>query len=170
LGSHPVPGCVRIWKTWAPLRVKLFLWLAVRRRHWTADRRRRHGLDTHDNCLLCDQEPDTIDHIVVECSYSRQIWFGAATALGEQTHHPPTGSILEWWHAWRSQWTGSCRKGSDSLFALIAWEIWKERNARCFRGANTEVHALKAGIKYQADQWVQADAKHLGCLLQQVID
>jgi hypothetical protein len=76
LGSHLVPGCVRIWETWAPLRVKLFLWLAVRRRHWTTDRRRRHGLDTHDNCLLCDQEPETIDHIVVECLYSRQIWFG----------------------------------------------------------------------------------------------
>lgn len=115
LGSHPIPGCVRIWETWAPLRVKLFLWSAVRKRHWTVDRRRRHGLDTHDNCLLCDQEPETIDHIVVECSYFRQIWFGAAMALGEQTHRPPTGSILEWWHAWRSQWTRSCRKGSDSL-------------------------------------------------------
>jgi hypothetical protein len=91
LGSHLVPGCVRIWETWAPLRVKLFLWLAVRRRHWTTDRRRRHGLDTHDNCLLCDQEPETIDHIVVKCSYFRQIWFGAAMAMGEQTHQPPPG-------------------------------------------------------------------------------
>jgi len=30
--SHPIPGCDRIWATWAPLRVKLFLWLAIRRR------------------------------------------------------------------------------------------------------------------------------------------
>ena len=22
--------------------------------------------------------------------------------------------------------------GDDSLFALVAWELWKERNGRCF--------------------------------------
>lgn len=36
--SHPIPGCSRIWKTWAPLRVKIFLWLAIRGHHWTVDR------------------------------------------------------------------------------------------------------------------------------------
>jgi hypothetical protein len=38
--ANPVYGCPMIWGTWAPLRVKIFLWLAIRRRHWTADRRR----------------------------------------------------------------------------------------------------------------------------------
>ena len=33
LTSHPTPGCDLIWETWALLRVKLFLWLALRRRH-----------------------------------------------------------------------------------------------------------------------------------------
>ena len=52
-----------IWKTWAPLKVKIFLWLAFRRRHWTGDRRRRHGLETREHCYLCDQAPETIDHV-----------------------------------------------------------------------------------------------------------
>lgn len=72
LGSHPHHGCSRIWDTWAPLRVKIFLWLAVRRRQWTADRRRRHGLDANEHCFLCDQESETMDHIVASCSYSRE--------------------------------------------------------------------------------------------------
>ena len=55
------------------------------------------------------------------------------------------------------------------MFALIAWEIWKERNARCFRGAATQITAIKATIKLQAELWVQAGAKHLGCLIQRVI-
>jgi hypothetical protein len=59
--------------------------------------------------------------------------------------------------------------GADTLFALITWEIWKEWNARCFRGANPEVQVLMAIIRFNAEQWVQADAKHLGCLLQRVI-
>ncbi|WVZ65126.1 hypothetical protein U9M48_014539 [Paspalum notatum var. saurae] len=33
-GSLSFPELSLIWKTWAPLRVKIFLWLAWRRRHW----------------------------------------------------------------------------------------------------------------------------------------
>jgi hypothetical protein len=29
--SHPPPGCNLIRETWAPLKIKLFLWLALRR-------------------------------------------------------------------------------------------------------------------------------------------
>jgi hypothetical protein len=43
-----------IWKAWAPLRVKIFLWLAMKHRHWTADRRARHDLEARDRCYLCD--------------------------------------------------------------------------------------------------------------------
>ena len=50
LPSHLVSGCTRIWKTWAPLRVRIFLWLAVRKRHWTVDRRNRHRLDAREEC------------------------------------------------------------------------------------------------------------------------
>lgn len=135
-----VPGCVRVWGVWAPLRTKFFLWLAIRRRQWTADRRRRHGLDARDYCYLCDQEPECIDHIIVNCSYSRQVWTLAALALGIGPQPPPTGNILDWWTTWRSRWTGILAKGADTLFLLIAWELWKERNARCFRGAS---HSFK---------------------------
>ena len=40
MAATPVYGCHLVWETWAPLRVKIFLWLAIRKRHWTADRRR----------------------------------------------------------------------------------------------------------------------------------
>jgi len=169
LGSHPIPGCVRIWEVWAPLKVKLFLWLAVRRRQWTADRRRKHGLDAHDTCFLCDQEPKTIDHIIVECSFARQLWFEAATMLGATLTEQPADAIVDWWETWRALWLASFARGADSMFVLIAWEIWKERNARCFRGVATQIPAIKATIKLQAELWVQAGAKHLGCFIQRVI-
>ena len=37
-GSMPFLGHRLIWKTWAPLRIKIFLWLIFRRQHWTGDR------------------------------------------------------------------------------------------------------------------------------------
>ena len=101
IGSHPIPGCVRVWEVWAPLRVKLFLWLTLRRRHWTADRRRRHGLEAHDACFLCDQQAETIDHIIVQCPFARQLWVKAAAALGGQVQQQLDGTMVEWWGTWR---------------------------------------------------------------------
>lgn len=168
LGSHPIPGCIKVWDVWAPLKIKLFLWLAIRRRQWTADRRRRHGLTSHDDCFLCDQMPETIDHIVVDCSFSRVIWTSAAAALGTNLQLQPAGTILDWWDVWRSLWPGY-EKGADSLFTLIAWELWKERNARCFRGATTQAFALLTSIRHHAEAWERAGAKQLGRLLQRVV-
>jgi len=125
--SHPVPGCSRIWKTWAPLRVKIFLWLAVRGRPWT-DWRRRHGLHADDHCYLCDQDLETIDHIVASCSYSHQVWWTMLAVLGADASQVGGTSLLAWWDQWRRRWHGDKQK----VFALAAWEIWKERNARCF--------------------------------------
>jgi hypothetical protein len=81
-GSIPFRGHSLIWKTWAPLRVKIFLWLAFRKRHWTNDRRARHGLEAQEECYLCDQAPESIDHILTCCPYSREIWFHICVTLG----------------------------------------------------------------------------------------
>ena len=69
-GSIKMPGHRLIWKTWALLRVKIFLWLAMKRRHWTDDRRARHGLEARELCYLCDQGQEIIDHIIAVCPFS----------------------------------------------------------------------------------------------------
>jgi hypothetical protein len=58
----------------------------------------------------------------------------------------------------------SQRKGLDSLFALVSWQLLKERNARCFRESASLVAELLQVIKAQAELWVQAGAKHLGSI------
>jgi hypothetical protein len=127
-GSIPFSGHTLIWKTWAPLRVKIFLWLAFRKRHWTNDRRARHNLQAQEECYLCDQAPETIDHILTCCPYARVIWFHICAALGQQLS-PVERSVITWWRRLRSSWHGNLRKGVNSLFALVSWQIWKERNA-----------------------------------------
>lgn len=69
---------------------------------------------------------------------------------------------------WRAQWSGPWKNVVDSIFALVAWEFWEERNARCFHGTVTQMPELLLVIKHQAELWVQTGAKNLG-LLQRVI-
>lgn len=42
-----------IWKSCAPLKIKLFLWLVVRGRVWTDDRLAKHGLTHKNACCFC---------------------------------------------------------------------------------------------------------------------
>lgn len=51
LQSFSNPGSE--WKSWALSKCKLFIWLAVKNKCWTADRLAR-SLSHPDNCVLCD--------------------------------------------------------------------------------------------------------------------
>ena len=65
----------RIWKSWAPSKCKFFLWTVALNRCWIADRLARKGLPHPGACPLCDQVEETIDHLLVACIFSWQVWF-----------------------------------------------------------------------------------------------
>uniref|UniRef100_A0A453RN35 Reverse transcriptase zinc-binding domain-containing protein n=1 Tax=Aegilops tauschii subsp. strangulata TaxID=200361 RepID=A0A453RN35_AEGTS len=60
VGSIRDPHWRPIWRSWAPTRVKIFLWLAALDRCWTAARLARHNLPHADSCLFCDQDTECI--------------------------------------------------------------------------------------------------------------
>jgi len=74
-GSTTFEPWLRIWKTWDPGKCKVFLWLAIRNRCWTADRLQKRGLPHPDKCVLCDQEVETVQHILTSCLFARDFWF-----------------------------------------------------------------------------------------------
>jgi hypothetical protein len=162
-------GCIRfmghsmIWKTWAPLRVKIFLWLAFQKRHWTNDCRSRHGLEAREECYLCDQAAESIDHILCYCPFSRELWFNICQSLGRSIPDPKQ-TVISWWRALRAAWPREHWKGVDTLFALVSWRIWKERNARCFQEAVPSVADLMTIIKAEGELLVQAGALGLSGL------
>jgi hypothetical protein len=56
--------------------------LALYERCWTATRRKRHGLQDDDACALCDQEPETVSHLLLTCSFSRTVWHLILARIG----------------------------------------------------------------------------------------
>uniref|UniRef100_A0A453K6B6 Reverse transcriptase zinc-binding domain-containing protein n=1 Tax=Aegilops tauschii subsp. strangulata TaxID=200361 RepID=A0A453K6B6_AEGTS len=75
LGACEEPHWKLTWKSWAPLRVKFFMWLALQDRCWTAERLAIHGLPHEPACALCDQEDETMQHLMAGCSFSHQVWY-----------------------------------------------------------------------------------------------
>ncbi|GJM94697.1 hypothetical protein PR202_ga11369 [Eleusine coracana subsp. coracana] len=81
------PWC-RVWKSWAPPKCKTFLWLAIKDKCWTMDKLSKRGLPHRDKCVLCDQEEETIQHILVGCVFAREFWYKLLSAFGLQQLPP----------------------------------------------------------------------------------
>jgi hypothetical protein len=123
-----------IWRSHAPLKCKIFAWLALNYRLWTSDRRQRHGLQTStDACAVCLQDVDCLDHVLVQCSFAKQVWFGCLRRARLRLPEPQGDVNWEhWWSDTRGQVIKRDRRRFHTLVILTAWMIWKQRNARVF--------------------------------------
>jgi hypothetical protein len=136
MGSVSFGHYTRVWKTWAPPKCRFFIWLAAHNRCWTADRLANKGLNHPEKCLLCDQAEETLDHLLVTCSFLRVFWYQFFRKFGLHSLAPqPTiTSFLNWWEEVLEVVSGVTRKGLNSLIILGAWTIWIHRNKCVFDG------------------------------------
>lgn len=136
VGSGTFPVGRLIWKAWAPMKVRFFMWLACRDRLWKTARRQRRGLQDNAAWALCDQETENVDHLFACCSFTQQIWHGVSSLLRTQNQAPAQdATFIEWWLQNRRGFIARQRRRFDSSFMLVSWMIWKERNSRVFRMA-----------------------------------
>jgi hypothetical protein len=85
-----------------------------------------------DLCALCHQAPETMDHLLAHCVYTREVWakLRAAISLVQPVHDQSTA--VDQWLVERKLLPKDHRRGFDALFLLVSWLIWKERNSRVF--------------------------------------
>jgi hypothetical protein len=113
-----------------PPKCKFFLWLAIRNKCWTTDRLQRRGLQYPVCCPLCDQEQETVQHILCTCSFSRDFWhlILSSIGLGNLTPIVAEQSFAEWWGKVSKKVHRCKRKGFNSVIILGAWCLWLTRN------------------------------------------
>jgi hypothetical protein len=72
IGSIKFPPWKWIWKSWAPLCASSYGWQS---RTGAGLRRDYLNMGYHTSvCPLCDQEQETIQHIMLNCIFSRETW------------------------------------------------------------------------------------------------
>jgi hypothetical protein len=121
IGQFPILGAKGVWQTKAPAKCRFFAWLTLLGMHWTLERLWRHGLRDDAACTFCDQELETIDHLLTQCSYSREIWFKVLRRCGWQSLAPSIDvGVVEWWLSARKRVTKSGSGAFDSLFQLVS--------------------------------------------------
>jgi hypothetical protein len=122
-------------------------------------------LDHPECCPLCAQEQETIEHLLVTCVFAREIWYKVLSFVGLQQLSPSLDeeSFQDWWAKAEDRVASQRKKGFNSLVILVAWGLWKHRNACVFYEASRNVSKLFLDIKGDASLWCMAGAS-LWCM------
>lgn len=136
-GKEVMPTADFTWRSKAPLQCRIFAWLALQNRCWTSDWLARRGLDHQDACPFCDQEEETIEHILLNCVFAREVWTMVCLALNRPDWFPGNGTRLKEWCS-VNRGNGRARKDSRTVIILVMWELWKHRNAIIFDGHHSQ--------------------------------
>ncbi|CAM0949891.1 unnamed protein product [Alopecurus aequalis] len=150
-GSTTLPCAPQVWHSFAPLKIRLHAWFAIRDRCWTVDRRLRRGLASHSICLCCQAADETMNHITMQCAFAGAVWSGIIQRLGVSLPLPNVLSILtDWWPAAVRTLARKDQKTANSLIMLTIWELWLERNARVFENKAATAQRV---IDVIVDEW-----------------
>jgi len=165
-GSTTFEPWRRLWKSWAPAKCKVFLWLAIRNKCWTADRLARRGLPHPAQCVFCDQTDEDVQHILTDCVFAREFWVKILTPLGllDSAPSPNDQVFADWWRKARKRAAKEKRKGLNTLIILGAWMLWKHRNSCVFEGAQPNIHKILSDFRMERQLWHLAGASSLRAL------
>lgn len=62
------------WKAKTENKCKFFGWLMIHRNILTADKLLLRGWDNSRICPLCGVEPETATHLLMDCTFAKQVW------------------------------------------------------------------------------------------------
>jgi hypothetical protein len=127
-GSHTDYEWHRVWSAKVQTKCKLFVWLLLQNRLWTADRLNNHGRQTNTICRLCHTHAETALHMMASCPFARSIWQGLQAWLGTGLRAPPAQHYRRLKNWWSRMTKARLRRTPERTQKIIytAWNIWKE--------------------------------------------
>jgi hypothetical protein len=107
------------------------------------DHRHRHGLTDDARCALCLQHDEEIDHLLLSCVYSHEVWFMMLGRYGWHQLSPKADEAMTtWWLRACDQVVKACRPALDSLVLLVTRGIWLHRNDQVFNSVSLSLMCL----------------------------
>ena len=135
MGCIQEPTVCSVWKSQSEQKVKVYMWLLLQIRNWTADILAARGWSHSSTCCFCDQSMEADVHLLLQCPYAKDIWAKISHSQGRIASIASTGNyVLPWRNRCNKLALINLRKKEMFFAAYVAWHIWKERNRRIFQG------------------------------------
>ncbi|CAH9053737.1 unnamed protein product [Cuscuta epithymum] len=141
-----------LWKIRTSEKVRCFLWLVMKNKLLTnAERGKRH-ITEDTSCNLCNNEEETVLHILRDCPFAMAVWRKSGLGLPRIGDMSPTS--LEWVHSHcKAAGDTSGRTPHASRFAYTAWLVWKSRNSWIFEGKKPDVDRIVRKAHLLAEEY-----------------
>lgn len=110
------------------MKLKHFLWLALRDKIQSCEQLKLKGWVGSKNCLLCDNN-ETTDHIIFDCPMAIFVWCICRDALGWEAC---PGGFDDFFRL-VGQVSKARLRVMTALLASICWVLWNTRNDMIFR-------------------------------------
>ena len=95
-----------------------------------------------------------MEHLLLVCAFAKQVWFALLQPLQLATLMPEhDADIASWCLRQRSRVDSKDRPMFDSLLLLVAWSLWKERNARVFGRPASDALAVVRAVLREGEEW-----------------
>ncbi|XP_058768778.1 uncharacterized protein LOC131642556 [Vicia villosa] len=114
-------------------RATIITWMACHGRLSTKDRLRRIGLITDHICSLCNVCDKTLDHLLFECRFAKDVWKYVLQWIGI-SHEPQPWSLELGWITRMTTKKGWRFRILKIAIAETIYGVWQYRNDVIFRG------------------------------------
>uniref|UniRef100_A0ACD5XVX3 Uncharacterized protein n=1 Tax=Avena sativa TaxID=4498 RepID=A0ACD5XVX3_AVESA len=126
------------WAGYAPLKVKVFVWILRHGNTRTRAFLRHIGCLDTDVCPFCLRQPETLAHLFFTCSRQRLFW---RCTLGPRRCALPTSAEAAWVSLQVSNPSWGVPLWSTVTSCLL-WVIWKTRNRMVFDAVHLPLPAI----------------------------
>ncbi|XP_043725560.1 uncharacterized protein LOC122672128 [Telopea speciosissima] len=122
----------RIWSIQSLPKIKALLWRSCNEALATGAGLQARHVNIDPSCSKCGFQPENGDHILFDCPFARNVWFGSPL----QFSPPERPSLVDWiysWNVWFKQDKKMARE-AISKASFICWYLWRARNEQVFNG------------------------------------
>ena len=148
-----------VWSCGAPLKCRIFGWLAILGKCHTADCLQRKGWPHNAACVFCLSEQESALHLLATCPVIIRLWgklIHTAALSNNLMPRPDDPSLESWITRTCQQMPSTLKKNWTALVHLAWWTIWKERNSRIFNNKAESLTRIHSNIVEEAKCWRDA--------------
>ena len=147
------PHCL-IWNSVAPPKMGIFFLGSSLGQILTLDNLKRRGVAFANRCFMCEEDEETIDHLLIHCKSVKMLWDLFLTMVGISWVFPH--SVLHTLLAWQGGAVGKKRKKIwTTPPSCIFWALWCARNKLTFE--NEAITAQRIKINFISNLWAWAN-------------
>ncbi|KAM6573036.1 hypothetical protein CsatB_012436 [Cannabis sativa] len=145
------------WKLQVPPKVHQLMWRALSGCLATKVQLTTKHIPLDQACPMCNQVPETIYHLLVQCSFARSCWHLSVLNWS----HTPMESFWDWFSHILLQHSSTAQEE----LLMVLWAIWYARNEVVWRDKSMSAAEVILLARVVLNQWRNAQQRRMGSLL-----